>query len=267
MVYAFHKDARQQFKQQRQVTADHIIPFIEQVMTLGRGMQVLEVGCAEGGALKAFLELGIRGVGEGGPYSTITNTPQSFNLLDLRNGELAGLGEVEIPTGTYDLVRLYISDASIVLKDGSTPAIEFPSGVAKVFISPGLPIVAGLSTEFLLDFDISRSFKAQGGTPPTGFKFSPVVRGENKATTGGVIGTVSDASQVALPNVEVWIEHQDTVVTTAYTDATGFYGIIGLDPDEYTVKAYAAGYDTASTAVTIKAAENQTVDLELLTQP
>lgn len=63
MVFAFHKDARQQFEQQRQVTADHIIPFIEQMMTLGRSMQVLEIGCAEGGALKAFLELGIRGVG------------------------------------------------------------------------------------------------------------------------------------------------------------------------------------------------------------
>ena len=56
MVFQFHRDAQRQFDQQRAVTAEHIIPFIEARISLGADLRVLEIGCAEGGVLKAFLD-------------------------------------------------------------------------------------------------------------------------------------------------------------------------------------------------------------------
>ncbi len=40
------------------VTEEHIIPFIEETMPIVAGMRVLEIGCGEAGALKAFLDRG-----------------------------------------------------------------------------------------------------------------------------------------------------------------------------------------------------------------
>lgn len=45
------------------VTRDHIIPFIEKTVPIVEGMKVLEIGCGEAGALKAFLERGCRCTG------------------------------------------------------------------------------------------------------------------------------------------------------------------------------------------------------------
>ena len=63
MVYQYHHSARAQFEQQLSVTRDHIIPFIEQWRSIGSETRVLEIGCGEGGVLKAFLERGSHGTG------------------------------------------------------------------------------------------------------------------------------------------------------------------------------------------------------------
>ena len=216
------------------------------------------------------LEVRQKGGGGGdGPYITLSSSPQSFNLLDLGNGITEGLAELDLPTGSYDLLRLYVGEASVVMNDGTPYDLTVPSGSEsgiKIFIKPDVAIIAGVKTELLLDFDVSRSFVMQGPMDaPTGFSFKPVIRGVNQATTGGISGIVSDTASVALPNIEVWAE-QDTVVSTAFTDATGFYAMVGLPAGVYTVKAYTAGYDTASISdVAVTAAENITVDIVLTT--
>jgi SAM-dependent methyltransferase len=59
----FHSNKELYFKMQRDNAADHVIPFIEQAFPIRPGMHVLEIGCAEGGVLLAFLEKGCSGVG------------------------------------------------------------------------------------------------------------------------------------------------------------------------------------------------------------
>lgn len=209
------------------------------------------------------------GGGGAGPYITLSSSPQSFNLLDLSNGITEGLAELDLPTGSYDLLRLYVGEASVVMNDGTTYDLTIPSGSEsgiKIFVKPDIAIVAGATTELLLDFDVSRSFVVQGSLDaPTGFLFKPVIRGVNASTTGGIIGVVSDTASAALPNIEVWAE-LDTVVSTAFTDSTGFYAMVGLSAGAYTVRAYAAGYDTVSVPdVDVTAADNITVDIVLTT--
>lgn len=62
-MYEFHKDKQAYFKQQVENAASYVIPFIEQRMKIENGVEVLEVGCAEAGVLKAFLDKGCNGVG------------------------------------------------------------------------------------------------------------------------------------------------------------------------------------------------------------
>jgi len=62
-MFEFHKDKSRYFEMQRQVTLTDIIPFIEKVTGPLQGKRVLEIGCAEAGVLKAFLDHDNTGVG------------------------------------------------------------------------------------------------------------------------------------------------------------------------------------------------------------
>lgn len=57
-MFEFHTDKARYFNMQYQVTKDYVIPFLEDSMDLNQPMNVLEIGCAEAGVLKAFLERG-----------------------------------------------------------------------------------------------------------------------------------------------------------------------------------------------------------------
>ena len=58
-----HTDPRQYFDEQGLSTEKHILPFIESVRKIESGMNVLEIGCGEGGNLKPFLDRGCCCVG------------------------------------------------------------------------------------------------------------------------------------------------------------------------------------------------------------
>lgn len=79
MPYDFHKDPRAKWDQQYLVTKNHILPFIEEHVSLNAGSKVLDIGCGEGGVLKAFLERGIIGVGIDISASRIENAKKLFS--------------------------------------------------------------------------------------------------------------------------------------------------------------------------------------------
>ena len=62
-------------------------------------------------------------------WTTVATPNALINLLDLRNGTTTNLGAATLATGTYNGFRLIIdpSQSSITLKDGTHPAIQFPS--------------------------------------------------------------------------------------------------------------------------------------------
>ena len=62
-MYEFHKDRKWYFEMQTLNAEKSVLPFIEEVMPIVSGMKVLEVGCAEGGVLKAFSKTDCVGVG------------------------------------------------------------------------------------------------------------------------------------------------------------------------------------------------------------
>ncbi len=204
---------------------------------------------------------------------TLTEVPQSANLLELRNGVTASLVNLEIPVGSYDLVRLIITDASVVMKDGTTHTLKIPSAAQtglKVFIDPPIQVEGDLTSELLLDFDVSKSFVVQGNidTPAgiKGFIFKPVIRAQNLSTAGRLTGTIRDTAPLFMGNAQVWVE-QDSVVSFTFSDTTtGDYGILGLPAGFYTLKATKQGYDTVSVANTQITAANETIQDLVLTR-
>lgn len=63
MAFQFHKDKQTYIKHQQENAKKYVIPFIEQSIQLKVGMRVMEIGCAEGGVLKSFIDRGCYGVG------------------------------------------------------------------------------------------------------------------------------------------------------------------------------------------------------------
>ena len=219
---------------------------------------------------------------ETGAYTTLSREQGTYNLLDLRNGVTQSLTSLEVPEGVYNQIRLFVSDASILLKDGEEPPLQLPSGIhtgLKIFIRPDIVVENGITSELLLDIDVSKSFVLQGPASSQpwsrndsikGVLFKPVLRAVNLNAAGRLVGTVTDTSAAANPiaDAQVWVE-LDSVISSTFTDTlTGDYQLIGLEAGFYKARATVAGHDTVSfTNVEIIAATEIDRDFALTPLP
>ena len=207
----------------------------------------------------------------GNPFLTLTEEEMSFNLLDLTNGVTATLVDMEIPDGTYDEIRMIVSEANIVLKDQTIFDLKIPSGEQtgiKIKLDPLVIISDESGAEILLDFDVSQSFVVQGNpdTPAgiKGFIFKPVVRSANTDVTGSLSGKVTNTEEVAFEGVQISVYSGDELVSTTFTTEEGKYKILGLLPGTYIVTAEHLGYVSVTVEdVEIEKGEETAVDFEL----
>lgn len=201
-----------------------------------------------------------------------------LNLLELTNGVTETLVSMDVPVGTYDLIRVYVKGINIVLTDGTMFDLKIPSGQQtgiKVFIKPGLVVHGGLSADLLLDFDVSKSFVPKGNRNDfsgiTGFNFTPVIKACNKSYAGtlsGLIYTVQEETQVVLEGAQVEIFAADTLNTTTFSDETGAYTVLGLTTGNYDVVVELEGYEMQTLEdVEISAANKTIEDFELIAIP
>lgn len=208
------------------------------------------------------------------PFIVLMEEEIPVNLLDLTNGNTMSLANLEVPQGTYDLVRVYVRGVNVVLVDGRTFDLKVPSGEQtgiKVFIKPGINVVGGLSSDLLLDFDVSRSFVARGNTKRVdginGFNFKPVVKASNLSTAGTLMGQVTsleEEMEIALEGAQISILAADTLNTTGFSDMDGNYAIMGLEVGTYKAFAESEGYFSSDTVdVTITAGNKTTKDFLL----
>jgi hypothetical protein len=184
------------------------------------------------------------------PFVTVWEGSEIFNLLELRNGVVEELADLEIPQGVYDLVRIYVDEAALKVRDGDEYAVKVPSGKQtgiKVFIEPGINVAGGISAELLLDFDLSRSFVMRGNIQHpekfNGFIFKPVVRAVNNSIAGRLEGIVKDTESVRIKSARVYVK-QDTTIVSSVADTLGHYEVIGLPEGLYSVSAVQDGYDS-----------------------
>ena len=69
----------------------------------------------------------------GGKWQTVVSKPQTLDLSTLAGGSFATIGIATVPSGHLTELRLYLSgSASVVTLDGSSHALEVPSGDIKI---------------------------------------------------------------------------------------------------------------------------------------
>ena len=111
-MFEFHADRKRYFNIQVQNANEHVLPFIQKVKSIEKGMRVLEIGCGEAGVLKPFLELGCIAVGV--EFDTIRfELPKELLSNYILNGQLKLIGKdifkVDIDKelgGKFDIIIL-----------------------------------------------------------------------------------------------------------------------------------------------------------------
>jgi hypothetical protein len=217
----------------------------------------------------------INKTGDSAQFIVLSEAEMTFNLLDLRNGITTELAEVELEDGTYNQIRMHIVDANIVLNDEASSVfnLKIPGGTSsglKIIIKNGLVVADGSLSSVLLDFDVSQSFIVQGN-PKTkagikGFIFKPVVRAVVEAETGSIEGNVSVGDSIDIAGAVVEIFQGQDLVTSAISEANGYFAGIGLPEGEYKVKCNVEGY-AAFEAEDIPVVANEATTLDILLQP
>ena len=111
-MYEFHKDKERYFDIQYRVAKEYILPFIQQQVPGKKFDRVLEIGCAEAGVLKCFLE-------EGAFCTGIELSPSRIATAEQYHADALKAGRIEFVNrnvfdidpendlgGRYDLIIL-----------------------------------------------------------------------------------------------------------------------------------------------------------------
>lgn len=141
-MFEFHGDRRRYFDIQVQNAEQYVLPFIEEKFPIQKGMRVLEIGCGEGGVLKAFINRGCTGVG-------VELAPER-----VANGEIWLKEDIEKGNIRFVTKDIYKTDVQkdldgafdiIVLKDVIEHIHDQPKliGWMKSFLKPGGTIFFG----------------------------------------------------------------------------------------------------------------------------
>lgn len=124
------------------------------------------------------------GDGESGDWVTVLGEERAFDLLELRGGVRALLGELTLPPGKMTQIRLLLGTAvapSLVNASGEH-ALSVPSGYESgIKINACFGIERGETTTVTLDFDARASVS---GDAEVGYTLRPVLRIVEEPTCG-----------------------------------------------------------------------------------
>ncbi len=135
-MFEFHADRKRYFDIQVMNAEKYVIPFIEEKFPVRPGMRVLEIGCGEGGVLKAFVNKGCEGVG------VELDTPRIDDAIKFLPDDMAK-GKIRFVAKDIYLVDIEKDFSGrfdiIVLKDVIEHIHDQPKliGWMKNFLNPG----------------------------------------------------------------------------------------------------------------------------------
>ena len=158
-----------------------------------------------------------------------------------------------MPVGYYGGIELFMRDSRISLSDQTEIDLNIGShqnSAYKIFVPLSFSIENGLTTDLLVDFDVSRSFIPRyikdSKTEIADFLFNPFVKMSDANKSGSISGIVTTSLQNKISRVngaQVTVMAADTVNTTTFTDVSGMYTILGLTPGTYDLLVDLEGHD------------------------
>jgi hypothetical protein len=184
-------------------------------------------------------------------WIVVAEPRQRYDLLTLRNGATALLGESPLSAGQYLALRLILNadSSSVTRRDGREAIVQW-QGAGEMTLNAlveGAIDVPEAGARIVIDFDVGRSFAVRSG-PGAELLFFPVLRAVNEASTGAIAGTVrGNDSTGAVPigggvvsvfrgNIAdspgTW-----SLAATSPVDSAGRYAVHFLQVREYVVQA------------------------------
>lgn len=182
-----------------------------------------------------------------------------YNLLELTNGTMAVVVDMNVEADTYTLIRVHIGGESNIVVDGSMVDVSLSSGFqGGVELDHHIEIQSGATAEILLDFDAHHSVS---GSLTGGFTLEPVIRVQSMDDAGDISGEVVplDARAVVIASAE------GEVVTSTYVEEqSGEFKLVGLVRGNYDLEIVArnGNYETEiKSDVNVEAGQTTNVGL------
>jgi len=163
-------------------------------------------------------------------WITVQREPMVVDLIELTNGNVEFLGEIDLEPGRYSQLRLILGDQNEVVINGESYPLTTPSAQQSgLKIQINTDIESGSAYTLLLDFDASKSVIKTGAS--NNYMLKPVIRASRLEQSGQIAGTIQPAN--ALPWVYA-ISGSDTLRSTKAAE-NGDFLLIGLANKNYRV--------------------------------
>jgi len=167
---------------------------------------------------------------DGGAWHRLDAEPQIIDLLELRNGVFVGLATGEVPSGTYDQIRLKLGPANTIIVDGVEHSLKVPSGQSSGYKLKGtFHVPVDDVVDVGLDFDAEHSVHVTGNGQ---WMLKPVVRIHEIVTTGRIHGQIAPGSAISKVYA---LQDPDTIATTE-SEGDGNFVLALLPAGDYMVR-------------------------------
>lgn len=203
-------------------------------------------------------------------HVTVSLSNSQIDLLALDGDVTVGIGSVPA-LGSYEQLRLIVSDIEVILEDDTELPARVPSGPQtgiKIDFAEPVEVLSGDVVDLIVAFNVSESFVFQGPPwAPISVLFTPVIHVSTSQEAASIGGQVTVALNAPAPaggtTVAVLVEALDgTVVVVSHTvnitvaegspSGTGDYLLPFLTSGAtYTVQASAAAAFTVTAGASV----------------
>lgn len=195
-------------------------------------------------------------------WQTISSSPMRVDLLKLDNGADTLLGTVQLESGTYNQLRLQLGTNNEVIEDGSSHALNIPSGQESGYkINLNATIIEDSTLTKIIDFDAARSIAVTGNGE---YILNPVLKTFDPNETGAMSGQLVPQGIPALVSAQIGNE----ILATTYVENDGTFMLRGLDENVYKLLIQPDSQQYADTTLfEIVVTAGQTNDVGIITLP
>ncbi|MDN3918770.1 DUF4382 domain-containing protein [Roseateles violae] len=192
------------------------------------------------------------GENDSGWSELVLNPARRVDLLSLSNGVLEELGQMPLPAGRYNQLRLVLAENggaglpanAVTPTGGASVALDTPSGQQSgIKLNAQIDVEAGKVADVVLDFDACKSVVRRGNSGR--YNLKPVITVLPRLSDAGarVIGYV-DAS-LANSGTRVSVQQGGVPIKATWPDANGRFVLYPLPAGSYELVLAAGGRATA----------------------